>query len=403
MDATDVLVIGGGSTGAGTARDLAMRGIDVTLAESGNLASGTTGRSHALLHSGARYAENDPDGAAGCMAENRTLRDIAPHCLHDTGGVFLQLPGDDAAYFEEKQAACEELGIPVEDLSVDTLAEEEPVSGEVQRAVRVPDAVIDAFRLTVANAAAAVEHGARVLTGTRVTDITSDSGAVTGAVLRQGDDDTTIEADHVVNATGAWAGTVAAMADIDVQMQPTAGAMAVVDNPGLTTVLNRCRPPSDGDIIVPCGDAVVPGTTSMPVDDPEEFETPDAAVRQMLDEAALMLPALRGADVERTYWGVRPLYSPAEEAGRGGRHISRGFHLLDHAERDGVDNLTTIVGGKLTTYRRMAEAVGDHVTAELGAEAACRTADEPLPGAEDPSRLERYMDRFGPAPSLNPC
>ena len=87
--ATTVLVVGGGGTGTGTARDLAARGVDVTLVERGGLASGTSGRSHGLLHSGARYAESDPEGAVECREENEILRDIAGQWIDDTGGLFL--------------------------------------------------------------------------------------------------------------------------------------------------------------------------------------------------------------------------------------------------------------------------------------------------------------------------
>jgi len=115
---TDTLVVGGGATGAGIARDLARRGVDVTLVERGGIGSGTSGRSHGLLHSGARYAEADRTGAEECLEENEILRDIAGACIRDTGGLFVQLEEDDPAYFEEKRAAGEDIGIPTETLEV---------------------------------------------------------------------------------------------------------------------------------------------------------------------------------------------------------------------------------------------------------------------------------------------
>src|SRR6056297_3661271 len=99
---TGVLVIGGGSTGTGTARDLAMRGLDVTLVERGNLTNGTTGRMHGLLHSGGRYVVADRASARECIAENRILRDVATHCVEETGGLFVQRPEDDDEYFRKK-------------------------------------------------------------------------------------------------------------------------------------------------------------------------------------------------------------------------------------------------------------------------------------------------------------
>ena len=116
-DSRRVVVIGGGSTGCGIARDLAMRGVDVTLVEQGNLTHGTTGRMHGLLHSGGRYAVSDRASATECIEENRILREIAGHCVEMTGGLFVQLEGDDDDYFWEKLRGCRECGIPADVLS----------------------------------------------------------------------------------------------------------------------------------------------------------------------------------------------------------------------------------------------------------------------------------------------
>src|SRR5919205_1275392 len=108
---TDVLVIGGGATGAGVLRDLALRGIRAVLVEKGDLTHGTTGRYHGLLHSGGRYLVKDPASARECAAENQILRQIMPHCLEDTGGYFVVTPADDDAYAELFLHGCKETGV----------------------------------------------------------------------------------------------------------------------------------------------------------------------------------------------------------------------------------------------------------------------------------------------------
>ena len=115
---TDVLVIGGGATGAGVLRDLAMRGFDAILVERGDLATGTTGRFHGLLHSGGRYVVKDPKAAVECIHENRVLRRIAADCIEDTGGLFVTTPLDDPAYADKFVAGCERCDIPCEEISV---------------------------------------------------------------------------------------------------------------------------------------------------------------------------------------------------------------------------------------------------------------------------------------------
>lgn len=394
MDTT-VLVIGGGATGAGTARDLAMRGVDVALVERGSFAGGTSGRSHGLLHSGARYVPGDREGAEECIGENRVLKRIAPHCLSDTGGLFLQVAGDDPEFFEEKRAACEELEIETEILSAEQAREEVPdLADDVERALRVPDAVIHPTRLTVANAADAREHGATLLPNTAVTDLLVENGAVRGVVVDDGSGERELRAEHVVNATGAWAGKLASLAGVDLEMAPASGVMVAVEYEGLDTVLNRARPAADGDIVIPHDEQVVLGTTSVDVDDPDDYPKEEAEVDRMFEECSAMLSGLDPERIDRTYWGVRPLYSEDRER-YGGRQISRGFYLLDHDERDGIEGFSTIVGGKLTTYRAMAEATSDHVAERVGADGECSTAEEPLFGHDGSKEIDELVAEFG--------
>lgn len=391
MTDTDVVVVGGGATGVGVARDLAMRGLSVTLCERGGLGAGTTGRSHGLLHSGARYATADPEGAAECISENRVLRDIGGASVRETGGLFVQVRGDDPVHFDRRVAACRELDIPVSELSADEARTAEPaLTAAVERAFGVPDAVVYPSRLVAATAASARAHGATLRLDTPVTDLVVEGGRVSGVVTDGGP----IEARHVVNAAGAWAGRIAERAGLEVPMAPTKGVMVAVDVSGIGPVVNRCRPPADGDIVVPHESRAVVGTTSVAVDDPDEFAREDAAIEQMLTEGAATIPAISDAAIEDVYWGVRPLYG----GGPRGRAASRGFQVLDH-EADGRAGMTTVTGGKLTTYRLMAEATADAVCERLGLDEPCRTDAERLP-ADDPGELDDLVDEFdalGPA------
>ncbi|MFB6183326.1 MAG: anaerobic glycerol-3-phosphate dehydrogenase subunit GlpA [Haloarculaceae archaeon] len=403
----DVLVIGGGSTGTGIARDLAMRGVDVTLVERGKLTEGTTGRMHGLLHSGGRYAVADQASAEECIAENRVLRDVAAHCVEETGGLFAKLPGDDEEYFQRKLAGCRDCGIPAEVLSGSEAREVEPyLSRGVEKAIRVPDGAVDPFRLCVANAADARERGARIETHAEVTDLLVDDGDVVGVEVRHesgpgkhahGVAGTTeeIRADHVVNAAGAWSGQIGAMAGVDVAVRPSKGVMTVMNVRQVDTVINRCRPKGDADIVVPHETTAILGTTDEEVDDPDDYAEEGWEVDLLIDDLAKLVPILRDARTIRSFWGVRPLYEPPGTGNDDPTDVTRDFFLLDHADRDGVDGLTTIVGGKFTTYRLMAERVADHVCDRLGVRGRCATDEVPLPGSESVDALDDYMDEFG--------
>src|SRR4051812_13691893 len=115
---TEVLVIGGGATGLGTAWDAALRGFDVVLVERADLVEGTSGRFHGLLHSGGRYVVNDPVAARECVEENALLRRLMPDCIEDTGGLFVSTPADDPAYADRFLEACPAASLPVEELEV---------------------------------------------------------------------------------------------------------------------------------------------------------------------------------------------------------------------------------------------------------------------------------------------
>jgi len=403
---TDVLVVGGGSTGCGIVRDLATRGLDVTLVEKGNLTHGTTGRMHGLLHSGGRYAVADQPSARECVAENFVLQDVASHCVEETGGLFVKRPEDEESYFQEKLEGCRTCDIPVEVLSGREAREREPyLASDVEKAIAVPDAAVDPFRLCVANAADAIGHGARVATHTEVTDVLVEAGEVVGVEVRHGDGPrkpgiragTTerITADHVVNATGAWAGRLGEMAGVDVEVRPSKGVMTVMNTRQVDTVINRCRPKGDADIVVPHETACILGTTDEEVDDPEDYPEDRWEVDLMIEQLAELVPILREARTLRSFWGVRPLYEPPGTGTEDPTDITRDFFLLDHAERDDLSGITSIVGGKLTTYRLMAEQISDHVCETLGVRASCSTADEPLPGSEDLGDLHDRMDEFG--------
>ncbi|MFC3476318.1 anaerobic glycerol-3-phosphate dehydrogenase subunit GlpA [Halobacterium litoreum] len=405
--APHVLVVGGGSTGVGVARDLAMRGVDVTLVEQGNLTHGTTGRMHGLLHSGGRYAVADPASAEECITENRVLRDIAAHCVEETGGLFVKRPEDSEAYFQEKLEGCADCGIPAEVLSGAEAREVEPhLAKDVEKAIRVPDGAVDPFRLVVANAASAQEHGARIETHSTVTDLLVESGEVVGVEIEHdsgagkrvhGTEGGTeeIRADHVVNATGAWAGRIGDMAGVDIAVRPSKGVMTIMNTRQVDTVINRCRPKGDADIVVPHETTAILGTTDEEVDDPEDYPEEQWEVDMMIDTLSELIPMLADARTIRSFWGVRPLYEPPDVGSEDPTDITRDYFLLDHEDRDDLPGMTSIVGGKFTTYRMMAEEISDHVCAKFGVRADCETADVPLPGSEEFSVLREYMDEFG--------
>ncbi len=383
---TDVLVIGGGATGAGVAWDAALRGLDVVLVERRDLAEGTSGRFHGLLHSGGRYAVKDPHAARECVAENRILRRVAADCIEDTGGMFVATPWDEAAFADRFVQGCADVGVDCEEIAVrEALSDEPRLNPRISRAFRVPDASIDVWKTVWALARGARQHGARVLPYHEVVSVNRDGDAVTGARVRdpRSGEEIEIEARVTVNATGAWAGRIAALAGIEgVNVLPGRGIMIAMNHRLVNTVVNRCQMPTDGDVIVPIRTVSVIGTTDRLTDDPDDHTVLEEEVEQMLDDGEKLVPGFRRARALRVWTGVRPLFEDAKQAPSDTRDVTRAHAVLDHKARDGVRGLVTITGGKLTTFRLMAQETVDAVCAQLGLQRACRTSVEPLPGSE---------------------
>ncbi len=387
LPSVDVLIVGGGATGAGVLRDLARRGLRCLLVEMGDLGSGTTGRYHGLLHSGGRYVVGDPQAARECIEENTVLRRIAAACLDDTGGYFVATAADPDDYADAFSGACIECGVPCDEIAASELLRLEPaLDPGIKRAFRVPDASLRAMPLILANVADARSRGSDALPYQRAVGFDLRGDRIVAAQLRdeRTGESRRVEAGSVVSAAGAWAGRVAALAGVTLDMILGKGTMLVFERRLTQAVINRCHPPADGDILVPVTDASILGTTDVRVDDPDVPLPTEAEIETLMREGSVLIPGLRSVGIRRAYAGVRPLYDQLVPgaAGAGDRSVTRSHVVVDHAVRDGIENLVSVVGGKVTTYRLMAEQTADLVTRKLGLGARCTTAEEPLPPPE---------------------
>jgi glycerol-3-phosphate dehydrogenase len=381
--AVDVLVIGGGATGAGVLRDLARRGLKSLLVERSDFGTGTTGRYHGLLHSGGRYVGKDKVAARECIVENRVLRRIAPASVEDTGGYFVATPDDPDDYVEAFAENCALAGVDCDEVKVaDLLAKEPALNPRIRRAFRVPDGSVEPWQLIEATVTDARNHGSDALSYHRVIGMEVQGDRIAAVTLRDERTGTVsrVWTKFVVSAAGAWAGQIAALANVEVEMTPGKGTMLIYNHRMTDAVINRCHKSADGDIMVPVHTVAILGTTDIKVPDPDDYQVTQDEVRRLVDEGTKLFPDLPRMRILRAYAGVRPLYRPpaATEAGGGNRAITRAHAILDHADQ-GIENFVSIVGGKLTTHRLMAEETVDAVAAKMGVSEVCTTADEVLP------------------------
>ncbi len=397
----DVLVIGGGITGAGAARDAALRGLSTLLVEAEDLAFGTSSRSSKLVHGGLRYLEQGEFHLVfEAVSERRVLMDIAPHLVTPTPFLFPTYKGGRVGFLKLDVGMWLYDGLSLfrsprlhRALSPRQVAQEEPglLQEGLTGAPLYYDCATDDARLTLENALDARRLGAEVRTYTRVVGLLHDAGGrITGARLRDSftGEESEVLARSVINATGPWTDRVRGLAgERRSLLRPTRGVHLVVDaarlSPNNTLV---CFHPRDGRLlfVLPWGDRSYVGTTDTDdAGDPSLVHATADDVRYLLEAANHYFPQatpLTPQDVISTWAGLRPLL-----AGEGSESsVSREHEIVVDP-----DGLITIAGGKLTTFRKMAQQVVDQAVALLrvtGArEALARvgsapTATTPLPG-----------------------
>lgn len=397
----DLLIIGGGITGAGAARDAARRGLKVCLVEQQDLAYGTSSRSSKLVHGGLRYLEQYEFSLVfEAVTERRVLMDIAPHLVNPLGFIF-------PVYKTSRRGVWTvNLGMWVYDglslfrspkmhrnLSRKAVEKEEPSLRQdgLTGAPLYYDCSTDDARLTLESALDATAQGATVLTYSKVVGLLrSDEGHVAGVRVRDRitGEEREISANAVINATGPWSDKTRALGKgMKPRLRPTKGIHLVVESDRLP-VRNAvvCFHPEDGRVLfaIPWGDRTYVGTTDTDFEgDPGKVAADGADITYLLEAANHYFPGhdLVPDDVLSTWAGVRPLIS--QDAAGDESSVSR-----EHAIEVDEDLLVTIAGGKLTTYRRMAAEVVDKALGVLMLRGKApddlrpaRTDREPLPGA----------------------
>ncbi len=380
-----VCIVGGGGTGAALAYDLSLRGLRVLLLEKGELTSGTTGRHHGQLHCGARYAIADRNIAGECYAESRVLRRIVPQGIEYNGGLFVALSDEDADWAPEFMMALRESGIPAAEISAERACELEPALNPALRlAVRVPDGTFDAFRVPLAFFAAARALGADIRPWCEVIGFERAAGRITAARVLDRRDGTPVEvterADYFVNAAGAWAGAVGALAGLDVPVTPAPGAMLAVQGRICDHVVSRLRPAADGDIMVPQRGLSIIGSTQRDYSVCEAIRPLPEEIEFLWRAGSEMFPTFARLPARAAWAAARPL---SGRASAGGRTLSRDFTVIDHSLSNEAAGICSLSGGKATVLRAMAEKAADTVCSALSVDAPCHSADFVLPSWRD--------------------
>jgi len=385
-----IAVIGAGINGTFAAYYLAYAGYDVTVFERGDIDSGTSGRFHGMLHSGARYATNDEVSARECIAENRRISNMGRRYVENTGGYFLAANDDEAEFGDMLFDACRRVGIDISEIPIEEFVRDNPQLKNARRAMRVPDKVIRSYEFVVSVAAAAHLMGARIRTYSDVKKIDIEGNSVTGIEYERSGRMNREKFDAVVNATGPFSGKILERSGLkQTPVMPSAGIMVVLEGRVSSAILNRMREPSDADILLPYWNNSILGTSAVVVEDPDSFSPDPEDMQMMIEDMSELIPAVKSMPIRRYYYSVRPLI---EDEGEDARAASRSFRIVGDEEFD--DTLLSVVGGKFTTGRLVGEEIAKRVMHHFG------TAVE-LKDPDLDATMEAFEKRYASDPVIS--
>jgi len=359
----DVVIIGGGSTGSATFRDLSMRGLEVALLERDKIASGTTSASHQNLVGGLRYVTKDPIVAKECASENKIISRIAPEIVGEITNYFVGVRND---YTYEALKSAKKIGIRVDEIGIEkALKEIHALSRKLEIVIETDDKNIDTEKFCFYNCLSAKQNGGDSFENIKVDKI--EGGKNKYLILTNKG---RFESKYIVNAAGAWINSVAKMVGVTIPLLYSQGTI-IVQKTLSPRGLQYFHVPSDGDAYIVHDGYGWLGTTSSTINSPEEAKPEPWAERYLKKRFSVVLPDVIRQKALKKFTGIRTLFK--SENKENGRQLSRNFEIIEKPE-----NFLNIVGGKLTIARLMAEKLSDLVCEKEGINSRCRTQDEYL-------------------------
>lgn len=413
----DVVVIGGGVNGSGVARDLALRGLRVVLVEKRDFGSGATGASSGMIHGGVRYLTNEPAVTKLSCTDSGAVQKIASHMIFripfiypfKRGTKVEGMPPGLALHLMDGLLYAYDLYQPLKGglahqrlTAAETLALEPGITPDIVGGMTFDEWGIDAARLCVANALSAAEAGAEVCNHTQVVGFLTEgdegAGPIRGVQVRDTltGEERVVRSRSVLNAAGPWSELVAGKAGATVKLRPAKGVHLVIGGRVSNYAVAVAAVDGRAVFLEPWQDVTLIGTTDDDYyGDLDQLEATFDEANYLLQAVESVFPSIREHRVIDTWVGVRPTlwsYGPNED------RLSREHEVFDHRDED-AEGLFSLAGGKLASYRLMAEDAADAICEFLGHDVPCRTAAEPLPGAEGELDPERWAGEFDVAES----
>lgn len=357
-----VVIIGGGIAGLSVAFDLSLRGFECILLEKDRVGSGTTTKCAGMLHSGARYIVSNPDIARVCYEESEVFKKIFPFAVGKSTGIFVILDDSDPDYIDKFEKGYKKAGMKFSRLSRSACMNLVPrISEKINGGFRTSDAVVNphivvaAYKDQLKNMGTDVREFNTIKSGIR-------DGKKWKLLVNDSIDnkDYFLNADVVVNASGSWSGMVAKTLSLNLDLVFIQGTMFILKNKVCDRVVSICAPNKTGDVIIPSGEVSLAGSTWHELLSNDYIPVTTKDRKEVVKTAGQVFSSVSLKTIDGYFSGIRTHLKPGEKSS-GTFSVDRNYAIIDHQERDHVPDAYTILAGKLTLGRLVAEKLADEI------------------------------------------
>ncbi len=368
-----IAVIGGGIAGLSIARDLALRGFDITLFDKQKIGNGTTTQCAGMLHSGARYATKNLRTAKLCLQENRIVQKIVPHAVGKQKAYFVRYTDDEPEYEKNFVESCKKVGIPIKKISGDYAKQNEPMLGpQISHAFETPDKVIDTFTLVFSYFYDLKKRSnVKIYENTEIKSAKFDKDK-----WEMKTNKATFSFDFVINSSGDGLTQVSKLFGRNIELSYIYGSMALFSGRLSSRIITRCAPNATGDVIVPAHKYTLIGSTWHERDKRSVVKINKEDEKEIREIAGNMIPKARDSKLLSSLTSVRTHLRDDSYSDSFGN--KRDFLILEHQDNGKYINLLSVLPGKMTIARYVAEQVGDIVCKRLNIKKKSKTAITPI-------------------------
>jgi len=378
-----ISIIGGGIAGLSIARDLALRNLDIVLFDKQKIGNGTTTQCAGMLHSGARYTTKDLKIAKLCLQENKIMQRIVPHAVGSKKAYFVRYTDDDPNYEKKFIEGCKKVGIPVRRISGDFAKQNESMLGsKISHALETPDKVIDTYTLVFSYLDDLKKRSnVKIYENTEIKSANFDKDKWN---IRT--DKATFSFDFVINSSGDSLSQVSKLFGQNIELSYIYGSMALFSGKLSSRIITRCAPNATGDVIVPAYKYTLIGSTWHERDRRSVVKINKEDEKEIRKIAGDMIPSVKDAKLVSSLTSVRTHLRDDSYSDSFGN--KRDFLILEHQDNNKGTyiNFMSVLPGKMTIARYVAEQAGDIVCKRLNIKKKSITATTTI---KEPTNISR--------------